>query len=167
MSRVRVPLSAHSKVAPWPQQKWCGCCGSTALPKVSRTSSAAWRRKRECGHHNGLWRSLVALPLWVREVAGSNPASPTTRRDTERLACPKGNSIHHDECGERDALPGRGLTLGGDDGPLSRCGISVDSLPADIRGVVLLTKGLTSPPAPVAQWIRATRAFIPRTGPVF
>lgn len=86
MSRVRVPLSAHSKVAPWPQQKWCVCCGSAALPKVSRTSSAAWRRIRECGHHNGLWRSLVALPLWVREVAGSNPASPTTLRDSEGLA---------------------------------------------------------------------------------
>ena len=35
---------------------------------------------------NGLWRSLVALPLWVREVAGSNPASPTTLRDSERFA---------------------------------------------------------------------------------
>ena len=42
--------------------------------------------ERECGHHNGLWRSLVALPLWVLEVAGSNPASPTTLRDSERLA---------------------------------------------------------------------------------
>lgn len=88
MSRVRVPSSAHSKVAPWSQQKWCVYCGSTALPKVSRTSSAAWRRIRECGHHNGLWRSLVALPLWVREVAGSNPASPTTLRDSEGRLSP-------------------------------------------------------------------------------
>ena len=92
---------------------------------------------------NGLWRSLVALPLWVREVAGSNPASPTTRRD----------SLHHGDCGKCDALPGGVPTLGGDDGPRSRCGISVDSLPADIRGVVLPMKGLTSPPALVAQWI--------------
>lgn len=30
-------------------------------------------------HQNdiGLWRSLVALPLWERRVAGSNPAGPT------------------------------------------------------------------------------------------
>jgi hypothetical protein len=27
---------------------------------------------------NGVWRSLVARPLWERKVVGSNPATPTT-----------------------------------------------------------------------------------------
>lgn len=35
---------------------------------------------------------------------GSNPTILTARRDSERFACPKGNSLHHGECGERDGL---------------------------------------------------------------
>ncbi len=31
------------------------------------------------GINNGEWRSLVARAVWDREVAGSNPVSPTTR----------------------------------------------------------------------------------------
>ncbi len=27
---------------------------------------------------DGVWRSLVARPLWERKVVGSNPATPTT-----------------------------------------------------------------------------------------
>lgn len=34
---------------------------------------------------DGVWRSLVARPLWERKVVGSNPATPTSRSSARGL----------------------------------------------------------------------------------
>ncbi len=36
---------------------------------------------------DGVWRSLVARPLWERKVVGSNPATPTTTIAISRSRC--------------------------------------------------------------------------------
>ncbi len=35
---------------------------------------------------DGVWRSLVARPLWERKVVGSNPATPTTSTLITKIA---------------------------------------------------------------------------------
>lgn len=35
---------------------------------------------------DGVWRSLVARPLWERKVVGSNPATPTTSTASTKIA---------------------------------------------------------------------------------
>ncbi len=35
---------------------------------------------------DGVWRSLVARPLWERKVVGSNPATPTTTIAIAKIA---------------------------------------------------------------------------------
>ena len=47
-------------------------------PLLSTPAIATTRAATSIPAHNGLWRSLVARLTGGQEVAGSNPASPTT-----------------------------------------------------------------------------------------
>gem|GEM_PF-5900631 len=51
-----------------------GSAAAAVPPPVHLRWPAASRRV------HGVWRSLVARPLWERKVAGSNPVTPTRRR---------------------------------------------------------------------------------------
>jgi hypothetical protein len=70
---------AELVVAPVAPSLWRGrggqtreSCATACAPAVTGDRKA---RLDSCGH--GVWRSLVAHPLWERGAVGSNPATPT------------------------------------------------------------------------------------------
>lgn len=74
----------NPRTAPCPTEPHSPARGHPRTPREGITRSRGLRPCTLRVAPDGVWRSLVARPLWERKAVGSNPATPTIRRPPGR-----------------------------------------------------------------------------------